>query len=314
MGHLVQGEWKTEREFSDDDGQYKRQETSFRNEIGGEDEGRFSAEKGRYHLYVSYACPWAHRTIIFRHLKELKDYIDVSVVHPHMLDDGWTFNKDFDGSTGDRLHDFEFLHQIYTKAKSDYTGKVTVPILWDTKKQTIVNNESANIIRMFNTAFNDLTGNKDDYYPEALRDEINTVNERVYKTVNNGVYKTGFASKQKVYQENFEKLFESLSWLEKRLDGKEFLVGDTLTEADIRLFTTLIRFDPVYYTHFKCNLHHLYEYPNLYRYTQKLSKMSEIEQTIHIDHIKNHYFYSHINLNPHQIIPIGPQNKDGGFI
>jgi putative glutathione S-transferase len=314
-GQLIDGKWKTEDSFADENGSYNRQETSFRDWIGNDtddtrvDKKKYPAEANRYHLYVSYACPWAHRTLILRHLKELDNIIDVSVVHPYMLDEGWSFRSDFAGSTGDKLYNFDYLRELYIKAKSNYTGKVTVPVLWDKKTETIVNNESADIIRIFNTAFNDLTGNKDDFYPQTLREDINKINDRIYKTVNNGVYKAGFAEQQDVYEKNIKPLFETLDWLEDRLkENGPYLMGDTLTEADIRLFTTLIRFDAVYYGHFKCNIKQIMDYPALHDYTLRLYKMDEINSTVYFDHIKNHYYYSHNTINPHRVVPVGPEN------
>lgn len=315
MGYLKEGEWCSQSSFADEDGEFRRQETSFRDWITTDGssvpDGQkgFLPEKGRYHLYVSYACPWAHRTLIFRHLKQLEDFVDVSVVHPHMLEKGWSLSSDFPESTGDPLYNFDYLYKLYTKAKPDYTGKVTVPVLWDKKEETIVNNESADVIRIFNSGFDELTGNNNDYYPEELRGEIDTVNNRVYDDVNNGVYKAGFAENQDAYAKNVKKLFETLDWLEGKLANSEWLVGDQLTEADIRLFTTLIRFDPVYYVHFKCNLQHIFEYPNLSRYMQRIYEMPEVKQTVHFDHIKEHYYYSHKNLNPFQIVPLGPRQN-----
>ena len=304
-GLLVNGQWKTKNDFADkDDGKFKRDESTFRNFIG---KNGFEAESDRYHLYVSLACPWAHRTLIFRHLKQLEDHIDISVVHPLMLDHGWEFKDDFPAATGDPLYDFKYLHQLYTKAKSDYSGKVTVPVLWDKKRETIVNNESAEIIRIFNTAFNDLTGNTNDYYPEKLEDEIDEINDRVYHTLNNGVYKAGFAANQKAYDEAVEPLFDTLEWLERLLsDGREYLCGDDLTEADIRLLTTLLRFDAVYHTHFKCNITRIEDYKFLQDYMVRLYKSDAVYPTVNMDHIKHHYYRSHPSVNPHGIIPAGP--------
>ena len=313
-GQLVEGQWKTQDSFADEDGSFKRQATSFRNWIGEDLQGAcddkkcFALEKGRYHMYVSYACPWAHRALIFRRLKGLEDLIDVSVVHPYMLDDGWSFRSDFDGATGDPLYRLDYLRELYTKAKSDYTGKVTVPVIWDKKNETIVNNESAEIIRIFNTAFDDITGNKTDYYPSELREEIDEVNKRIYHDVNNGVYKAGFAETQDAYEKAVRPLFETLDWIEDRLGDQDYLVGNQLTEADIRLFTTLIRFDAVYYGHFKCNLKRICDYPNLGKYTARIYNMDAVKPTVHFDHIKNHYYYSHKSVNPHRIVPVGPEN------
>ena len=314
-GLLVDGNWTQKDEFAEDDGKYKREDSAFRNWItadggpGPDGQQAVKAEAGRFHLYVSYACPWAHRALIFRRLKGLEDLIPVSVVHPHMLDHGWELKDDFPGATGDPLYGKSYLHEIYTRAKPDYSGKVTVPVLWDTQEEMIVNNESAEVIRIFNTAFNEITGNTSDFYPEALRGEIDEVNARVYEPVNNGVYKCGFAESQEAYDENITPLFDTLDWLEARLsDGRDFLVGNQLTEADIRLFTTLIRFDPVYFVHFKCNLKMIRQYDALNAYLQRIYEMPEVKPTVNFDHIKQHYYYSHKHINPYRIVPQGPRD------
>jgi len=312
-GLLVNGEWKTKEQFADDDGQYKRNESQFRNWLtangseGPDGKKGFVAKENRYHLYVSYACPWAHRTLIFLNLKGLSEYIDVSVVHPYMGEKGWHFDADFKGATGDRLYGCSHMHELYTKAKSDYTGKVTVPVLWDKEEETIVSNESADIIRMLNNAFDEITGNTKDYYPDDLKSEIDDINNRVYGAINNGVYKAGFATDQDVYNKEVIKLFESLDWVESILsDQRQFLIGDHLTEADIRLLTTLLRFDAVYVTHFKCNLKMLSDYKHIQAYLERLYNMPEIKPTVHMDHIKTHYYTSHPSVNPSGIIPKGP--------
>ena len=314
-GLLVDGNWTQKDEFAEDDGKFKREDSAFRNWItadggsGPDGQEAVKAEAGRFHLYVSYACPWAHRALIFRHLKGLEDLIPVSVVHPHMLDHGWELKDDFPGATGDPLYGKSYLHEIYTRAKPDYSGKVTVPVLWDTQEEMIVNNESAEVIRIFNAAFNEITGNTSDFYPEALRGEIDEVNARVYEPVNNGVYKCGFAESQEAYDENITPLFDTLDWLEARLsDGRDFLVGNQLTEADIRLFTTLIRFDPVYFVHFKCNLKMIRQYDALNAYLQRIYEMPEVKPTVNFDHIKQHYYYSHKHINPYRIVPQGPRD------
>jgi putative glutathione S-transferase len=313
-GLLVDGKWTQKDEFAGDDGKFDREDSAFRSWItpdgspGPDGQTGLPAEAGRYHLYVSYACPWAHRTLIFRRLKGVEELIPVSVVHPHMLDHGWELKDDFPGATGDPLHGKRYLHEIYTRAKADYSGKVTVPVLWDTRTDTIVNNESAEVIRIFNSAFDGITGNTADYYPDALRDEIDAVNARIYETVNNGVYKCGFAQTQEAYDENIGPLFDTLDWLEARLsDGRSWLVGDQLTEADIRLFTTLIRFDPVYFVHFKCNVRMIRQYEALNAYMMRLHDLPEVKPTVHFDHIKQHYYYSHAHINPYRIIPRGPR-------
>lgn len=314
MGLLVDGEWHDAwYDTKDSGGAFKRTEAQFRNWItadgsaGPTGTGGFKAESGRYHLYVSHACPWANRTLIFRALKGLAPHIDISVVHPDMLNDGWTFASDYDGATGDTLYNLPFARDLYTKAQPGVTTRVTVPILWDKSRETIVSNESAEILRMFNTAFNGVTGNTDDYYPEALRDRIDLINARVYSDVNNGVYKSGFATTQAAYEVAVLALFEALDWLEGVLANNRYLTGDTITEVDWRLFTTLIRFDPVYHLHFKCNRARIVDYPNLWAYTRELYQWQGIAETINFDHIVRHYHYSHDSINPHRIIPINPQ-------
>ncbi|WP_209506178.1 MULTISPECIES: glutathione S-transferase family protein [unclassified Ruegeria] len=313
MGLLVDGKWQdTWYDTKSTGGAFKRSAAQFRNWLtadgraGPSGKSGFRAEAGRYHLYVSYACPWAHRTLIFRALKGLSDLVSVSVVHPDMLDHGWTFEADDHGATGDRLYGLSYAHQIYTKADPSYSGRVTVPILWDKAQETIVSNESSEIIRMFNSAFNDITGNTDDYWPEAMRDEIEEVNARIYSDVNNGVYKSGFATSQAAYDAAVHPLFDTLDWLEGRLARNRYLMGDRITEADWRLFTTLIRFDPVYHLHFKCNRQRLIDYPNLWAYTRELYQWPGVAETVNMDHIVRHYHYSHDSINPHRIIPVNP--------
>ncbi len=314
MGKLVDGVWQAEEvDTPSRDGRFERQPSVFHNWItpdgapGPTGEGGFPAESGRYHLYVSYACPWAHRTLIFRRLKGLEGHIGVSVVHPFLGDDGWTFDTDFNGATGDRIGGRAFLREVYVAADPKATTRVTVPVLWDRERGTIVSNESAEIIRMLNSAFDDLTGNRDDLYPEALRAEIDAVNERVYETVNNGVYKAGFARSQEAHEEAVTALFETLDWLEARLKRHRYVIGDRVTEADWRLFTTLVRFDPVYVTHFKCNIKRIADYSALNGYLRDLYQWPEIRDTVRLDHIKHHYFASHRSLNPRGIVPLGPK-------
>jgi len=314
MGQLVGGKWSTEwYDTKKTRGRFERAQAGYRNWItpdgsaGPSGEGGFAAEAGRYHLYVSYACPWAHRTLIFRALKNLEPLISVSVTDAKMPDDtGWSFTGT-SGSTGDTVNHQDYLWQIYALADSGYTGRVTVPVLWDKQRKAIVNNESAEIIRMLNSAFNGLTGNEDDYYPEALRGQIDAINQRVYDTVNNGVYKAGFATTQSAYEEAFEALFDSLDWLEGLLGETPYLAGDAITEADWRLFTTLVRFDAVYVGHFKCNRQRIADYPNLSHYLKALYEVPGIKETVHMDHIKTHYYWSHVTINPHRIIPVGPE-------
>ena len=313
MGLLVDGEWQDRWDYNDDSGKFQRSETAFRNWItadgsaGPSGEGGFKAEPDRYHLYVSYACPWAHRALVFRALKGLEELIPVSVVHPDMLSDGWTFKTDFPGATGDRLYDLPFLRDIYTKAQPDISGRVTVPVLWDKERETIVSNESAEIIRMLNEAFDGLTGNSDGYWPEDLREAIEPVNARIYDTVNNGVYKAGFATSQEAYDDAVGPLFDSLDWIEERLSKGRYLMGERITEADWRLFTTLIRFDEVYNVHFKCNKARIVDYPNLWAYTRELYQWPGVADTVHFDHFRRHYYYSHDMINPNRIIPVGPE-------
>ena len=261
----------------------------------------FKAEKGRYHLYVSLACPWAHRTLISRQLNELQDYIDVTVVEPIMLGNGWALD--------DPLYGFDFLYQLYLKADVNYEGRVTVPVLWDKQTKTIVSNESSEIIRMFDTAFNHLTGNVDDYYPKDLKQEIDTVNARVYETINNGVYRAGFATTQEAYETAFSKLFDSLDWVEDMLSKQRYLVGEQLTEADWRLFTTLIRFDAVYFGHFKTNRQRVADYPAMSAYLRELYQVPGVAETVNFDHIKTHYYASNLTINPTGVIPVGPSQN-----
>lgn len=314
MGLLVDGVWKDEWYDTDSSGgKFERSAAKFRNWItpdgsaGPSGEGGFEAESGRYHLYVSYACPWAHRALIFRQLKDLTDHIGVSAVHPDMLGEGWTFETDADGATGDRLYNQPFARDIYTKADPRFSGRVTVPILWDKKRETIVSNESSEVIRMFNSAFDGITGNSDDYWPEELHDTIAPINDRIYDTLNNGVYKSGFATTQEAYDEAVHPLFETLDWIEEILSKKRYLTGDRITEADWRLFTTLIRFDMVYHLHFKCNRRRIMDYPNIWAYTRELYQWPGVAGTVNFSHIVRHYHYSHESINPHRIIPINPQ-------
>ena len=313
MGQLVNGVWETGPvDTKKTGGTFRRGTSGFRNWItpdgapGPSGEGGFAAESGRYHLYVSYACPWAHRALIFRALKGLEPHIGVSVVHPDMLDDGWSFAEGFDGATGDTLHGLAFLRDLYLKADAGVSGRVTVPVLWDRERETIVSNESAEIIRMFNSAFDAITGDGQDFRPPALRDGIEEVNARVYDTLNNGVYKCGFASTQEAYDAAVRPLFETLDCLERRLSENRYLTGERITEADWRLFPTLVRFDTVYHGHFKCNRKRLVDYPNLWAYTRELYQWPGVAATVRMDHITRHYHYSHESINPHRIVPVGP--------
>ncbi len=313
MGKLVDGIWTTQwYETEKSGGAFVRPDTVFRNWItpdgapGPSGDGGFAAEPDRYHLYVCYACPWAHRTLIFRKLKQLEGLIGISVVHPDMLEDGWTFAPDDSGATGDRLYGLPFLRDIYLKADPRATTRVTVPVLWDRKTSRIVSNESSEIIRMFNSAFDHLTGNTDDYWPENLRAEIEAINTPVYDKLNNGVYRAGFATTQAAYDRAAAAVFEMLDALEDRLGRNRYLLGKRITEADWRLFTTLVRFDLVYHQHFKCNRNRLTDYPALWGFTRELFQWPGVRDTVHFDHIQRHYYHSHPSINPHGIIPINP--------
>ena len=313
MGLLQDGKWVDQwYDTKSSGGRFVRKTPHFRNWItadgsaGPSGEGGFKAEAGRYHLYVSLACPWAHRTMIFRALKGLEEMISVSVVHWYMADKGWTF-KVGDGVVADAENNAEYMYQVYTAALSDYSGRVTVPVLWDKQNKTIVSNESPEIIRMFNTAFDSIGATAGDYYPEALRAEIETLNDRIYETVNNGVYKSGFATTQEAYNEAIVPLFETLDFLDKRLSSQRYLTGNTITEADWRLFTTLVRFDPVYVGHFKCNIRRIVDYKHLSAYVRDLFQQPGVAATVNMEHIKNHYYASHETINPTRIIPTGPE-------
>ena len=305
MGLLVNGVWKDRwYDTKKSGGKFIRTEAQFRNFIDYHSE--FIPDSGRYHLYVSLACPWAHRTLIYRSLKDLNDHISCSVVNPYMLENGWTFEESFPGTTSDHLFSKQYLYQIYLKADSNYSGRVTVPVLWDKKNQTIVSNESSEIIRMFNYSFNELTGNNLDFYPEKFQEKIDEINDFTYHNINNGVYKVGFATKQSVYEEELDRLFNALDQIEEMLEQNTYLLGSEMLECDLRLFPTLLRFDPVYVGHFKCNKKRIIDYPNINRYLQSIKSNSKIKPTINIDHIKTHYYGSHPTINPNGIIPTGP--------
>ncbi|MEE8189067.1 MAG: glutathione S-transferase family protein [Kiloniellales bacterium] len=313
MGLLVDGVWQDRwYDTRKTGGRFVRQRTAFRNWVtpdgapGPSGEGGFKAEPGRYHLYVSLACPWAHRTLIFRRLKRLEEIISLSVVHWHMGEQGWEF-RDGPGCIPDDVNGARALHEVYTKAKPDYTGRVTVPLLWDKERRTIVNNESSEIIRMFNSAFDAWGDATLDFCPEELRAEIDAINERVYDTINNGVYKAGFSTRQEAYEEAVDALFDMLDELEDRLLRQRYLTGDRITEADWRLFTTLLRFDPVYLGHFKCNKRRLIDYPNLWGFTRELYQVPGVAETVNLHHIKQHYYGSHKTVNPSGIVPKGPE-------
>ena len=312
MGLLVDGTWHdTWYDTASSGGRFIRADAQFRSWItrdgraGPSGDGGFAAEPGRYHLYVSYACPWAHRTLIVRKLEGLEAAVGLSVVNPLMLSEGWTFAPG-PGVIADPLFGSELLYQLYQRAKPDYTGRVTVPVLWDKKNSTIVSNESSEILRMLDVAFDACGAKGPDLYTAALRAEIDEVNADVYERINNGVYKAGFATSQEAYEEAVTALFNALDGLELRLGRQRYLVGDSLTEADIRLFTTLIRFDPVYVGHFKCNLRRLVDYPNLWGHTRDIFQTPGVAETVHMDHIKTHYYASHRTINPSGVIPLGP--------
>jgi glutathionyl-hydroquinone reductase len=313
MGEMIRGKWQqAELDTHKTDGIFRRKESVFRNWVtadgsaGPSGAGGFRAEPGRYHLYVSLACPWAHRTLIMRNLKGLRAMIGVSVVNWLMLDDGWTFEPG-EGVVPDTVNGVSRLRDLYLLADLECTSRVTVPVLWDKERRTIVNNESSEIIRMFNSAFDRVGAAAGDYYPQPLRLEIDQVNARIYDTLNNGVYKAGFTTRQDAYETTVSKLFETLDWLEQRLSRRRFICGELLTEADIRLFTTLVRFDPVYFGHFKCNLRALVDYPDLWAYTRDLYQHEAIRPTVNFGHIKRHYYMSHRAINPSGVVPVGPE-------
>ncbi|TAA40391.1 glutathione S-transferase family protein [Corallincola spongiicola] len=322
MGLLQDGRWVDQwYDTKQSDGKFVRDNSKFRHWVtedgsaGSSGDAGFKAESGRYHLYVSLACPWAHRTLIFRALKGLKPHISVTIVEPHMLENGWEFYQPgsalfnghhIAGADQDTVNDKQFLYQIYQLADAKANGRVTVPVLWDKQRQTIVSNESAEIIRMFNSAFNNITGNQLDLYPEQLREAIDQTNAWIYDTINNGVYKAGFATSQPAYEEAFNTLFSALDKVELRLKKQNYLTGEKITEADWRLFTTLIRFDAVYVGHFKTNLRRIEDYPNLSNYLRALYQVPGIKETVNFEHIKQHYYFSHASINPTRVVPTGP--------
>ena len=313
MGLLKDGKWVDKwYDTKTTEGRFVRRAPQFRNWItadgraGPKGDGDYKAEVGRYHLYVSLACPWAHRTLIFRTLKGLENMISLSIVHWHMAEHGWTFDSG-EGVIPDAENEVRFLHQIYTQSQPNYSGRVTVPVLWDKKTKNIVSNESSEIIRMLNCAFDGLGAKDGDYYPSNLRSEIDAINKRIYHTLNNGVYRCGFATTQAAYEEAIFPLFKTLDWLEERLSYKRYLLGDQITEADWRLFTTLVRFDAVYLGHFKCNIRRIVDYPSLSKYLHVLSNWPGVARTINMSHIKRHYYESHKVINPSGVVPIGPE-------
>lgn len=312
MGLLQDGKWVDQwYDTESSGGHFVRKLPQFRSWItadgaaGPTGDGGFKAEAGRYHLYVSLACPWAHRTLIFRALKGLEELIPISVVHWYMADKGWTFQTG-DGVVPDSVNGSELMHQVYTAAMPNFSGRVTVPVLWDKKTNTIVSNESPEIIRMFNSAFDDVGAKAGEFYPQDLRAEIDDLNDRIYESVNNGVYKCGFATSQKAYEESIVPLFDTLDWLDERLSSQRYLSGSTITEADWRLFTTLVRFDPVYVGHFKCNVKRIVDYENLSGYVRDLYQQPGVSATVNMQHIKDHYYASHESINPSRVIPVGP--------
>jgi putative glutathione S-transferase len=307
MGLLVDGEWHDQwYDTKSTGGRFVRTSAQFRDRVTADGSSGFKAESGRYHLYVSYACPWAHRTLIYRKVKGLENHVSVSVVNPLMLEHGWTFEP-ADGVVPDPIHGAKYLHQVYTAARSDYSGRVTVPVLWDKETGTIVNNESSEIIRMFDREFDEVGASGPRFCPPELESDIDDVNAFVYDTINNGVYKSGFATTQEAYEEAVTALFAALDEMELRLQDSRYLVGDAITEADWRLFTTLLRFDPVYVGHFKCNIRRIVDYPNLWAYTRELYQVPGVADTVHMDHIKDHYYRSHPTINPSGVVPAGPE-------
>ena len=305
MGRLVDGKWTTEWYSPDAQGRFVRGETVFRDRVSGGGETGFPAAAGRYHLYVSLACPWAHRTLIVRKLRGLEEAISISVVHPVMGSDGWTFEEG-PGTIPDTVNGARFLREVYVAARADYTGRVTVPILWDKERKTIVNNESREIIRMLDTEMGGLGGESASLYPEALRGAIDETITAIYTPINNGVYRAGFATSQAAYEEAVTELFGALDRWDEVLSGRPYLCGDTLTLADVCLFTTLFRFDPVYHGHFKCNLRRIVDYPHLWPYVRKIHQIPGVRETCSLHHVKQHYYRSHPTINPTGIVPAGP--------
>jgi len=307
MNMLVDGEWRTDAyQSTNDDGEFERSETTFRDEIRDDPDAQFPAEVGRYHLYVCYACPWAHRTLLVRALKGLEDAITVDYVDPYRGDDGWQFTPEKDGCTPDSLHGSDYLRELYQRADPDVTGRVTVPVLWDKKQDTIVNNESAEIIRMLDTAMDGVAERDVDLYPEGYREEVDRIIEEIYEPINNGVYRAGFAESQTAYDRAVTELFEALSHWDEVLADQRYLAGDRLTEADVCMFTTLVRFDQVYHTHFMCNTQFIHQYDNLWPYLRDLYQTPGVADTVRMDHIKEHYYTTHPDVTPSRIIAAGP--------
>lgn len=304
-GMMIDGQWTTEGYQKDTQGRFLRNPTTFRNWISADNSSKFKVEPNRYHLYVSYACPWAHRTLIMRQLKGLEDVISLSIVNPLMLNDGWTFEP-FDGSTPDAINETKYLREVYAKADSKYTGRITVPVLWDKQTNTIVNNESREIIRMFDLEFDELAEHQVNFCPLEIKEQIDQTIDAIYNPINNGVYRAGFARSQEAYEEALKELFEALDYWDGVLKKQSYLCANVITEADWCLFTTLLRFDAVYYVHFKCNLRHLWDYSNLWNYFKRLYHYPGVKETCNLEHIKQHYYRSHPHINPSGIVPTGP--------
>ncbi|SFR96528.1 putative glutathione S-transferase [Halomicrobium zhouii] len=307
MNMLVDGEWRTDAgAYTNEDGEFERQETSFRDFVEDDPDARFQPEAGRYHLYVSYACPWAHRTLVTRALKGLEEAISVDVVDPYRDEDGWQFTPEKEGCTEDTIHGSDYLREVYQQADPEMTGRVTVPVLWDKAEETIVNNESAEIMRMLDTAFGDIATQDVDLYPEGYQDDVDHIIDDIYGPINNGVYRTGFANSQEAYDEAVHELFDALDHWDDVLDDQRYLAGDRLTEADVAMFTTLVRFDEVYHTHFMCNHQLIREYDNLWPYLRDLYQTQGVADTVDMDHIKEHYYTTHPDVSPKRIVPMGP--------
>jgi putative glutathione S-transferase len=304
-GMMIDGEWQKEKYQADPKGRFLRNPTTFRHWITADGSSGFKAETNRYHLYVSYACPWAHRTLIMRQLKGLEEVISLSIVDPLMADEGWEFSE-FPSSIPDTVNGANYLREIYAKAEPKYTGRVTVPVLWDKQKNIIVSNESREIIRMFDWEFESLARHQVNFCPRELKEEVDKTIDAIYQPINNGVYRSGFATSQEAYEEAVTELFETLNYWEKVLEKQRYLCGNALTEADFCMFTTLLRFDPVYYVHFKCNIRHIWDYPNLWNYLKELYQYPGVKETCNLEHIKRHYYMSHPHINPSGIIPKGP--------
>jgi putative glutathione S-transferase len=309
MGKMLDGEWIHEDDWTtDDEGQFQRSETTFRDWVKADGSTDYEPESGRYHLYVSYACPWAHRTLITRKLRGLEDSVSVSVVAPFMGEDGWEFDEEVSGATEDHLYGSGYLREVYREAKREYTGRVTVPVLWDKKKETIVNNESREIVRMFDVEFDEVAEHSEvDLYPEGYREEIEETIDAIYQPINNGVYRAGFATSQEAYETAVDQLFDAFDHWEEVLENQRYLCGDRLTEADICMFTTLYRFDAVYHVHFKCSTHRLIDYPNLWGYARDLFQTDDFRETCNMRHIREHYYRSHETVNPRRVIAREPE-------